>query len=49
MSRSFQLILMMLALTVTTNAQEGFQVTGKLVDTLGTPISRATVAVYIAG
>lgn len=30
-------------------SQDGFQVNGRLVDTLGNPISRATVGVYIAG
>jgi hypothetical protein len=29
--------------------QEGFQVNGRLIDTLGNPIARATVGVYIAG
>ncbi|MEN9371719.1 MAG: hypothetical protein RLZZ64_794, partial [Bacteroidota bacterium] len=28
--------------------QEGFQVNGRLIDTLGNPIARATVGVYIA-
>lgn len=30
-------------------SQDGFQVNGRLVDTLGNPVSRATVGVYIAG
>ena len=30
-------------------AQESYQVNGRLVDTLGTPLARATVGVYIVG
>ena len=49
MKRIFLLILSILSLEFSAFSQEGFQVNGKLIDTLGNPIARATVGVYIAG
>jgi hypothetical protein len=49
MKRIFLLILSILTLGFSSFSQEGFQVNGKLIDTLGNPIARATVGVYIAG
>ena len=49
MKRIFLLILSILSLGFSAYSQEGFQVNGKLIDTLGNPIARATVGVYIAG
>ena len=49
MSRIFKLILVLLTFSFSAFSQDGFQVNGRLVDTLGNPIARATVGVYIAG
>ena len=49
MNKYFSLIIIALAFSFGGFAQEGFQVNGKLVDTLGNPIARATVGVYIVG
>ena len=49
MNKYFSLIIIALAVSFSGFSQEGFQVNGKLVDTLGNPISRATVGVYIVG
>lgn len=49
MKRIFLLILSALSLGFEGFTQEGFQVNGKLIDTLGNPVARATVGVYIAG
>ena len=49
MKRIFLLILSILTLGFSSFSQEGFQVNGKLIDTLGNPVARATVGVYIAG
>ena len=49
MKRIFLLILSILSLGFSAFSQEGFQVNGKLIDTLGNPVARATVGVYIAG
>lgn len=49
MKRIFLLILSILSLEFSAFSQEAFQVNGKLIDTLGNPIARATVGVYIAG
>ncbi len=49
MSRFFKLFLASLVISFSSFSQDGFQVNGRLVDTLGNPIARATVGVYIAG
>ena len=49
MSRFFKLFLAFLVISFSAFSQDGFQVNGRLVDTLGNPIARATVGVYIAG
>ena len=49
MSRIFKLILVLLTFSCSAFSQDGFQVNGRLIDTLGNPIARATVGVYIAG
>ncbi len=49
MSRHFKLFLAFLVISFSAFSQEGFQVNGRLVDTLGNPIARATVGAYIAG
>ena len=49
MSRFFKLFLASLVISFSAFSQDGFQVNGRLVDTLGNPIARATVGVYIAG
>ena len=49
MSRYFKLFLASLVISFSAFSQDGFQVNGRLVDTLGNPIARATVGAYIAG
>ena len=49
MSRFFKLFLASLVISFSAFSQDGFQVNGRLVDTLGNPIARATVGAYIAG
>ena len=49
MNRFFKLFLASLVISFSAFSQDGFQVNGRLVDTLGNPIARATVGVYIAG
>ncbi|MEY2587134.1 MAG: hypothetical protein RLY11_983 [Bacteroidota bacterium] len=49
MKRGLYALFIILLTSFVANSQEGFQVNGRLVDTLGNPISRATVGVYIAG
>lgn len=49
MSRFFTLFLATLVISFSAYSQDGFQVNGRLVDTLGNPIARATVGAYIAG
>jgi len=49
MKRGFYALFIALLTCLGAFAQDGFQVNGRLVDTLGNPISRATVGVYIAG
>ena len=49
MRRYFTLISLVLLSTMTAFSQEGYQVSGKLVDTLGNPISRATLRLYVEG
>ena len=49
MSIYFKLFLASLVISFSAFSQDGFQVNGRLVDTLGNPIARATVGAYIAG
>ncbi|NBT17076.1 MAG: carboxypeptidase regulatory-like domain-containing protein, partial [Chitinophagia bacterium] len=49
MKRGFYALFIVLLTSLGAFSQEGFQVNGRLVDTLGNPISRATIGVYIAG
>jgi hypothetical protein len=49
MTRLLSLIFFVLLTSLTSFSQDAFQVNGKLVDTLGTPISRATLRLYVEG
>ena len=49
MKRFFSLLLVAFSSFMNAQAQESYQVNGRLVDTLGTPLARATVGVYIVG
>lgn len=49
MSRKFTVLSLMLFLLFEGFAQDGYQVNGRLVDTAGVAVARATVAVYVEG
>ena len=49
MRRIFGLLLVALFVFTSARAQESYQVNGRLVDSIGTPLARATVGVYIVG
>jgi len=49
MKRFFGLLFVALLIVTGASAQESYQVNGRLVDSVGTPLARATVGVYIVG